>query len=289
MQDICHLNGQILPLDQAQVPVLDRGFIFGDGIYEVVPVYQGVPFRAAQHHRRLARSLAEVRIDPPFDEAGFTALMRDLLDHPATPRIDRQMIYLQITRGVAPRNHVIPTGLRPTVFALVQAMPAPAQHDLSAGVSCISSDEFRWLKGHIKSTSLLGSVLARDLSHRVGATETILHRDGWLTEGSATNVWVVQGGVVLGVPKDAGVLEGIRYGLIEELCASQGIPFQLRPVAWSEVLAADELMISSASKEVLPVTTLDGAQVGIGQPGPVWQRLYAAYQTAIADTVAKHP
>ena len=281
-QPHCHLNGKILPLDQAQVSVLDRGFIFGDGIYEVVPVYARVPFRAAQHYRRLTRSLAEARFDIPFDEAGFTSIIQSLLQHPGNPALPRQLIYLQITRGVAPRNHIIPTGVPATVFAMVQPMPAASDADLNQGVACISAPEFRWLKGHIKSTSLLGSVLARQLSHQAGATETLMHRDGFLTEGAASNVWVVQQGTVLGVPKDAGILEGIRYGLIEELCRAEGIPFQLQPVPWQQVQSADELMLSSASKEVLAITTLDGVAVGHGKPGPVWRRLYRAYQQAIA-------
>jgi D-alanine transaminase len=278
----CHFNGNILPIEEAHVSVLDRGFIFGDGVYEVVPVYGGVPFRAQKHHRRLARSLAQVQIDAPFEEAGFMKLLNDLLSHPSTPKLDRQMIYMQITRGVAPRNHAMIKGLKPTVFALVQPMPAPSAHDLEKGVICVSAPEFRWLKGHIKSTSLLGAVMARQISAEAGATETLLHREGFLTEGSSTNVWVVKDGQVLGVPKDAGVLEGIRYGLMQELCESQDIPFSLRPIAWSEVQSADELLITSASKEVLPVTQLDEHPVGSGQPGAVWKRLHAAYQQAIA-------
>ena len=283
----CHFNGTILPIEQAHVSVLDRGFIFGDGIYEVVPVYGGVPFRAKHHHQRLARSLAEVQIEAPFDQAGFMALLQDLLSHPSTPKLDRQMIYMQITRGVAPRNHAMTPGITPTVFALVQPMPAPSAKDLSQGVTCVSAPEFRWLKGHIKSISLLGAVMARQISVEAGATETLLHRDGCLTEGSSTNVWVVKDGQVFGVPKDAGVLEGIRYGLMQELCQAQGIAFSLRPIAWSEVLGADELLITSASKEVLPVTQLDGQAVGLGQPGPVWKRLHAAYQEAIVASKAE--
>jgi D-alanine transaminase len=286
----CHFNGAILPIEDAHVSVLDRGFIFGDGIYEVVPVYGGVPFRAQQHHQRLARSLAQVQIEAPFDQAGFMQLLQDLLSHPSTPRLDRQMIYMQITRGVAPRNHAMPQGLKPTVFALVQPMPAPSAKDLEQGVTCVSAPEFRWLKGHIKSISLLGAVMARQISVEAGATETLLHRDGFLTEGSSTNVWVVHDGQVAGVPKEAGVLEGIRYGLVQELCQSEGIPFSLRPIAWSEVGSAAEVLITSASKEVLPVTQLDGQAVGQGRPGPVWKRLHAAYQQAIAasQTGARH-
>jgi D-alanine transaminase len=280
----CHFNGTILPIEQAHVSVLDRGFIFGDGIYEVVPVYGGVPFRAQHHHQRLARSLAEVQIQAPFDSDGFMALLQDLLNHPSTPKLERQMVYMQITRGVAPRNHAMPQGLRPTVFAMVQPMPAPSAKDLAQGVSCVSATEFRWLKGQIKSISLLGAVMARQISVEAGATETLLHRDGFLTEGSSTNVWVAQQGRVVGVPKDAGVLEGIRYGLMQELCQAQGIPFALRPIEWQEVLSADEVMITSASKEVLPVTQLDGQAVGSGLPGPIWMRLHAAYQQAIADS-----
>ncbi len=283
----CHLNGAWLPLEQASISVLDRGFIFGDGVYEVVPVYGGVPFRASQHYRRLVRSLKEVDIAPPWDESGFMALLRGLIEHPGAPQSPNHTVYVQITRGVAPRVHAVPKGLTPTVFAMLQPLVAPSAQELSQGVRCVSAEEFRWGKGHIKSTSLLGAVLAREISAQQQAAETILFRGSELTEGSASNVWVVKNGRVLGVPKDGGVLEGIRYGLIETLCQRLGIGFELRSITRDEVFGADELMLSSASKEVLAVTRLDDAMIGSGSPGPVRQRLYAAYQQAKAETQAQ--
>ena len=283
----CYLNGDWVPLAQASVSVLDRGFIFGDGIYEVVPVYQGVPFRAAEHYRRLVRSLSEVDIPVPMDEAGFMRLLQGLIEHPGAPTAVDHTVYLQITRGVAPRIHAAPKGLQPTVFAMLQPMAPPSSQDLALGVRCVSAEEFRWGKGHIKSTSLLGAVLAREISAQQQATETIMFRGDHLTEGSASNVWVVQQGRVLGVPRDGGVLEGIRYSLIEGLCHDLGLGFELRPITRAEVWGADELMLSSASKEVLAVTRLDDEVIGTGQPGPIWQKLFDAYQQAKAAHIQR--
>lgn len=271
------LNGEFLPLEQARVPVLDRGFIFGDGIYEVVPSYGGRLFRWPQHLARLKRSLAAIRIDNPRDDAGWTALVQELVDrHPWTD----QFIYLQVTRGVARRDHAFPAGVAPTVFAMAsELVPVPAaQRD--NGVAAVTLPDERWLHCDIKSVSLLGNVLARQAAVDAGAVECVMFRDGFLTEGSASNVWVVRNGTALGAPRDNRILEGIRVGLIDELCASCGLPSETRPVLREEVLAADELLLSSATKEVLAITTLDGKPVGDGRPGPVYRALHAAYQTA---------
>ena len=285
----CYLNGDIGPLREARISVLDRGFIFGDGVYEVVPVYGGRPFRLAQHLARLSRSLEEIRIPNPHNSAGWQALIEQLVqahaDHLGRPAREMdQFVYLQISRGVAPRDHAMPPGLTPTVFAMVQPLkPVPTAQRIS-GVACVSADDFRWEKAHIKSTSLLGAVLSRQISADVGATETVMFRQGFLSEASSSNVWAVINGTVLGPPKDHLVLEGIRYGLMEELCQRQGIPFELRRISRAEVLAADELLLSSATKEVLAITTLDGRPVGhgplAGKPGPVYAQLYEAYQLA---------
>jgi D-alanine transaminase len=285
----CYLNGEIGPLREARISVLDRGFIFGDGIYEVVPVYGGRPFRLEQHLARLSRSLAEIRIDNPHDAAGWRALIDRLVQANAShlgkvPHEIDQFVYLQISRGVAPRDHAMPAGLTPTVFAMVQPLkPVPTALRIS-GAACVSADDFRWEKAHIKSTSLLGAVLSRQISADVGALETVMFRQGFLSEASSSNVWVVKDGTVFGPPKDHLVLEGIRYGLMEELCQRQGIPFELRRISRAEVLAADELLLSSATKEVLAITTLDGRPVGhgalAGKPGPVYAQLYEAYQMA---------
>ena len=285
----CHLNGLTLPLNEAKVSVLDRGFIFGDGIYEVAPVYQGKLFRFEQHMARMARSLAELRIPNPHTEKGWRALIQDLLQQHAqslgqSVKDLNQIVYIQITRGVAPRDHAMPAGLTPTVFVMVNEMKPIAAKDRDNGVACISAEDFRWEKAHIKSTSLLGAVFSRQISADVGALETVMFRHGFLSEAAASNVWVVKNGQVFGPTKNHLVLEGIRYGLIEDICAQQGISFTLRPIARSEVFEADELLLSSATKEVLAITTLDGQAVGhgatAGKPGPVYQRIFQAYQAA---------
>jgi D-alanine transaminase len=281
----CYLNGEFSTLREAKVSVMDRGFIFGDGVYEVVPVYAGRPFRFAHHMARLDRSLGELRIANPLSHDQW----RDLADQlvAAFARTLRksaaqtdQLIYIQVTRGVAMRDHVMPPDITPTVFATSNRINPPTAADRATGVACVSAEDFRWKKAHIKSVSLAGSVLARQLSADVGAAETVMFRDGYLSEAAAANVWLAQGGVLLGPPKDNLVLEGIRYGVIEELCRDAGIPFELRRIARSEVFAADELLLSNASKEILPVSRLDGQAIGSGRPGPIYEKLYAGYQRA---------
>ena len=292
----CYLGrgtrGQFTTIDKAQISVMDRGFIFGDGVYEVCTVYDGKPFRFTQHMARLDRSLAELRIPNPHRQAQWLDLVQQLIainsiaSHadsiPATGHFSSKnwLIYLQITRGVALRDHAMPKGLVPTVFMMRSPLSMPSAQARAQGVACITAEDFRWHKAHIKSTSLLGAVLSRQLSVDEGAAETVMFREGFLSEASSSNVWVVKNGQVLGVPKDNLVLEGIRYGLIEEMCASQGIPFALRRISREEVFAADELLLSSATKEVLPITQLNGKAVGSGKPGPVYAQLYAAYQAA---------
>ena len=276
---LCYLNGEYTPLNQAKVSVLDRGFIFGDGIYDVVPVYGRKLFRFAQHLARLDRNLGKLRIANPHSSDEWLERCRKLI---AAHASEDQMIYIQVTRGVAPRDHVMPKDIAPTAFIMASAMKPPSAQAVREGVACVTAQDFRWERGDIKSTSLLGNVLARQVSADVGATETILFREEQLTEASSSNVWVVQGGAVHGVPKSEHVLEGIRYELIRELCEEQGISFSLQPISAAQVRGADELMISSASKEVLPVVLLDGKPIGSGKPGPVFQRLFSAYQSAKA-------
>ena len=281
----CYLNGEFTRLREARISVMDRGFIFGDGVYEVVPVYAGRPFRFAEHMARLSRSLLELRITNPMNLAQWRELVDRLIGAYADAIGKRaaetdQLVYIQVTRGVAMRDHVMPVGIMPTVFASTNRMSPPSAGDRAAGVACVSADDFRWKKAHIKSTSLAGAVLARQLSADAGAVETIMFRDGWLSEAAACNVWVVSDGTVMGPPKNNLVLEGIRYGLIEALCSDAGIPFELRPISREQVFGADELMLSSATKEVLPVTRLDQQAIGSGRPGPIYERLYAGYQRA---------
>lgn len=281
----CYLNGEFTTVREAKVSVLDRGFIFGDGIYEVVPAYGGRPFRFAQHMARLERSLAELRIPNPLDRVGWLDVVERLTVAYAAQQgrpVSKtdQLVYLQVTRGVAMRDHAMPKDIQPTVFAMTNRISPPPAEDRARGVACVTAEDFRWKKAHIKSTSLLGAVLSRQISADVGAAETIMFREGWLSEAAASNVWIVQGGKVAGAPKDNLVLEGIRYGVIEELCRAAGIPFELRRIARDEVFAADEVLLSNASKEILPVTVLDGQPVGNGRPGPIYERLYTDYQRA---------
>ena len=284
---LCFLNGEYGSLRDAKVSVLDRGFIFGDGIYEVVPAYGGKLFRFDEHLARLNRSLAKLRIENPASRDEWIARARKLVAAltERTGAVD-QLVYIQVTRGVALRDHVMPADVPPTVFMMCSPMKPATPEQRHHGVACISARDFRWERGDIKSTSLLGNVLARQMSADKDAVETIMFRNGFLTEAASSNVWVVHEGAVLGPPKSEHVLEGIRYELLRELCEEVGIAYNLRPIPEAEVTAADELLLSSATKEILPVTTLDGDPVGHGalrgKPGPVYARLYEAYQRAKA-------
>lgn len=282
---LCYLNGEYLPLREAKVSVLDRGFIFGDGVYEVVPVYSQRLFRFDEHLARLGRSLAKLRIAPPHTDAQWLERCRRLVAALAEQTgAPDQLIYIEVTRGVALRDHVMPADIEPTVFMMATPMKPATAEQRHHGVACVTARDFRWERGDIKSISLLGNVLARQMSADKGAVETILFRDGYLTEASASNVWVVHEGALLGPPKSEHVLEGIRYDLLRDLCEEAGIAYNLRPIPEADVLSADELLLSSATKEVLPVTALDGQPVGHGalrgKPGPVYARLYEAYQQA---------
>jgi D-alanine transaminase len=271
-----YLNGTMTPLSEAKVPVLDRGFIFGDGIYEVIPVYGRKLFRPAQHLVRLFRGLAAVSIVNPHTERQWLDLIEEVVRlHPAAD----QLAYIQVTRGVAKRVHAFPNSEpTPTVFIMSNPLIPLPDAARENGVACVSMEDKRWLHCEIKSISLLGNVLAAQNAAANDANETIQFRDGFLTEGSASNVWIVKDGSLLGPPRDNLILEGIRYGLMEELCAADHISFRTQRIARAEVFAADEVLLSSASKEVLPVVTIDGKAIANGKPGPIYKKLYAAYQ-----------
>ena len=282
---LCYLNGEYLPLKDARISVLDRGFIFGDGVYEVAPVYGRRIFRFDEHMARLTRGLAKVRILNPHGRDEWLERCRRLEQafFDKTGVAD-QVIYIQVSRGVAPRDHVMPADIEPTVFMMVNAMKHATAQQRHQGVACITARDFRWQRGDIKSTSLLGNVLARQLSADQDCLETIMFRDGFLTEASASNVWIAHEGALLGPPKSELVLEGIRVDLLRELCEECGIGYNLRPITEADVRAADEVMLSSATKEILPVTRIDGEPVGHGalrgKPGPVYARLHEAYERA---------
>jgi D-alanine transaminase len=272
---ICYLNGEYLPLGDAKISVLDRGFIFGDGVYEVVPAYNRKPFCMEEHLARLKRSLDALSIpNPHSDEEWKRIILRLIEQHPAND----QFVYFQVTRGVAKRDHAFPKDVKPTLFAMTSPFAPPAGETLEKGVSVITTIDNRWLRCEIKSVALLGNVLKRQEAVEAGVIEVVMFRDGMLTEGSATNIYAVIGGTVIAPPRDNKILAGIRYGLMARLCEAAGVPYEVRPVTKAEFLAADEMLMSSATKEVLPITTCDEQPVHGGKPGPVWQKLFLAYQ-----------
>lgn len=277
--NLCYLNGEYLPLADARIPVLDRGFIFGDGVYEVVPAYHRRPFRLDSHLRRLHRSLEQTRITNPHQDADWRAIIDRLVRAAATEDLT---VYIQVTRGVAKRDFAFPAGTAPTVFAMTSPFTRPTQAQREQGLRTISVPDLRWLRCDIKSVSLLGAVLARQQAAERGLDEVVQHRDGRLTEGSASNVWVVKGGRVLAPPRDNLILEGIRYGFIQELCEQASIPFEVRILTMDEARGCDELMLSAATREILPIVELDGRPVGDGRPGPVYRQLRRGYDDAIA-------
>ena len=275
MSDIVYLNGKFMPVEDAHIPVLDRGFIFGDGVYEVIPVHSRHPLRLAEHLRRLQPSLDRVRIANPYSDAEWARLAGEIIKRNAG---EDQSVYLQVTRGVAKRDHAFPKGVQPTVFMMSNPLVTPAPALVESGVACISAQDYRWLNCDIKSVSLLGNCLLRQISADVGAAETILFRDGRLTEASASNVFIVRDGVVLTPPKDNLVLPGITYDVVIEIARAREFQLEVRPVSEAEVRGADEIWITSSTKEVLAVTTFDGKPVGDGKPGPLFRRMHALYQ-----------
>jgi D-alanine transaminase len=269
------LNGKLLPAEQASVSVLDRGFIFGDGVYELVPVYSRVPFRLEEHLARLERSLGEAKIRNPYSRAQWRAHIYQLID--AQPFED-QGVYFQVTRGVAKRDHAFPKGLEPTVFMMSNPLTNPPPAQVEKGAAAVSAQDNRWLRCDIKSISLIGNCLLRQVSAEVGAAETILFRDGKLTEASASNVFIVRRGVIQSPPKSNLILPGITYDVVVELAAANALPLEFRDIAEAEVRAADEIWVTSSSREVLAIVELDGKRIGDGRPGPLFRRMYQLYQ-----------
>jgi D-alanine transaminase len=270
-----YLNGKFLPLDEAKISVLDRGFIYGDGVYEVIPVYQRQPYRLQPHLARLQYSLDGIRLANPQREAEWEAIIRDLI---AMQPFDDQGVYLQVTRGAAKRDHAFPPGATPTVFMMSNPLPVLSREQIEGGVAVVTAADERWLRCDLKTISLLGNVLARQFAVDHGAVETVMFRNGHLSEASASNVLIVKGGTIVAPPKDHLILPGITYDAALELAREGGLPFAVRPVTKEEALTADEMWLSSSTKEVLAVTTLDGRAFGNGKPGPVYRRMYALFQ-----------
>jgi D-alanine transaminase len=270
------LNGKVLPIEEAKVPVLDRGFIFGDGVYEVVPVYSRVAFRIEEHLARLERSLEAIGIRNPLSRVQWRDVIYRIVD---AQSFDDQSVYFQVTRGVAKRDHAFPKGdVEPTVFVMSNPLVPPPADQVEKGGRAISAEDYRWLRCDIKSISLLGNCLLRELSAEANATETILFRDGKLTEASSSNVFIVTGGTVFSPPKSNLILPGITYDVVLELAQANGVALQLRDVTEAEVRGADEVWVTSSSKEVFPIVELDGRKVGDGRPGPAFRRMYQLYQ-----------
>ena len=272
---IVYLNGDFLPLEEAKVPVLDRGFIYGDGVYELIPVYGRRPFRLPHHLARLQRSLDGIRLANPHTVPEWSELVAELV---AKQPFDDQGVYFQVTRGVAKRDHAFPAGVAPTVFMMSNPLATPSAEQVERGVAVVTAEDNRWHRCDLKTTSLVGNVLMRQLAADSGAIETVMFRDGWLTEASASNVLIVTRGVIVAPPKDNLILPGITYDAAEEFAREAGLPFEQRPIGRAESLAADEMWLSSSTKEVLAVTTLDGAPFGGGKPGPLFRQVHAIFQ-----------
>lgn len=265
-----YLNGQFLPLEEARVPVLDRGFIFGDGVYEVIPVYERRVFRLPQHLARLQASMDAIGLSNPHSVDQW----RDLIERVvALNTLADQSIYLQVTRGVAKRDHAFPLEAVPTVLIMSNPLKPPSIALRESGVSAVTLADNRWLRCDIKSIALLGNVLLRQAAVAAGAMECVLLRDGFLTEGAASNIFAVRAGVLLAPPKSNLILPGITYDVVLELARASSLNHELRPVSEAEVRGADEIMLTSSTREVLPITILDGKNVGDGTPGPLTRRL----------------
>jgi D-alanine transaminase len=272
---IVYLNGDFLPASEAKVSVLDRGFIYGDGVYEVVPVYARQPFRMREHLRRLQYSLDGIRLANPMTDAQWRAVVDEII---ARQPFDDQAVYFQVTRGVAKRDHAFPAGVAPTVFMMSNPLPLPSAEQVRHGVAVVTADDNRWQRCDLKTISLVGNVLMRQLAVDAGAAETMMFRDGYLTEASASNVLAVIGGEIVAPPKDHHILPGITYDATLDFARAAGLRLTVRPVTREETFAASELWLSSSTKEVLAITTVDGAPFAGGTPGPLFRRMWDIFQ-----------
>jgi len=280
----CYLNGSYLPLADARVSPLDRGFLFADGVYEVVPVHRGRPFRLREHLRRLDDSLQAIRLEPPMDHAAWLSIIETLVRR---GRDAEQLVYMQVTRGAErARNHLFPVNVPPTVFAYSSPFPEPSRETLERGLEGSLLEDTRWARCDIKSIALLANVLLRQQAADAGAGEALLVRDGLLTEGSSSTVFVCKDGILATPPKSRSILPGTTRDAALEFV--DWMAQQVRPVPRAELDSADEVWIASAGRGVLPVTRIDGRPVGTGHPGPQWRRAYTAWQRHL-DTIAGSP
>jgi len=270
-----YLNGAFLPIEDARISVLDRGFIYGDGVYELIPVYRRKAFRLPQHLARLQHSLDGIRLENPHTDTEWASIIGELVSRQP---FDDQGVYFQVTRGVAKRDHAFPAGVAATVFMMSNPLATPSAEQIGQGVAVVTAEDNRWRRCDLKTISLVGNVLMRQLAADAGAIETVMFRDGHLTEASASNVLVVMGGEIVAPPKDNLILPGITYGATYEFAQEAGIPFSIRPVPSAEALAADEMWLTSSTKEVLAVTTVDGRPFAGGRPGPMFRKVHALFQ-----------
>ncbi|HEB55179.1 MAG TPA: D-amino acid aminotransferase [Gammaproteobacteria bacterium] len=279
MSSICYLNGDYLPLEQAKVSVLDRGFIFGDGVYEVIPAYGGHLFRLQQHLQRLDNSLRAIKLDNPLSNKQWQEMLQTLVEKNRDHDNTDQSVYLQLTRGVAKRDHSFPKNTPATVFAMSNPLAAADMEKMQAGVSAITLDDIRWHYCNIKTIALLPNILLKQQAIEKHASEAILVREGLVTEGSASNLFIVNNGVIKTPVKSEQLLPGVTRDLIVELAQKNELACEQTAISESELLAADEVWLSSSTKEILPVTHLNEKTVGEGRAGPLWHKMIKIYQT----------
>ena len=270
-----YLNGEFMPIEDARIPVLDRGFIFGDGVYEVIPVYSRHPFRLTEHLRRLQDSLDSIKLANPNDDATWTRLIGRLVE---LNEPEDQSLYMHITRGPAKRDHAFPKEIHPTVFLMSNPLTMPPRQQVSEGVQAITAVDNRWLRCDIKAIALLPNVLLRQEAVEAGCVEAVLLRDGFMTEGAASNIFVVRNNILLAPPKNHLMLPGITYDVVLELARANGIRHEVREIAEAELRSAQEIWLTSSTREVLAITRLDDAAVGNGKPGPMFSQMYSLYQ-----------
>jgi len=270
------LNGKMLPIEEANISVLDRGFLLGDGVYEVIPAYGGELFRLEQHLQRLQRSLDNIRIENPYSPAEWEKILIELVKQSDDPD---QSVYLQVTRGVAAkRDHVFPDTVIPTVFAMCNPIPTLSDDTLNQGVAAITLDDIRWKRCDIKAITLLANVMLRQQALDEGAAEAILISDGYALEGAASNLFIIKAGTIITPPEDNQLLSGVTRDLVLELAKQHGIDYEERTIKREELEQADEIWLTSSTKEILPVTILDQTTVSNGKPGPAWQKMIELYR-----------
>lgn len=273
---ICYLNGTYLPLSEARVSPLDRAFLFADSVYEVLPVFDGRMFRFREHFDRLARSLREIRIGSPHTHEQWLAILEEIVRR--NGGVD-MYIYVQVTRGMEfGRNHAFPVHAQPTIFIMASPLPVATPEILEDGLAAITVEDFRWGRCDIKSTALLANVLMKQQAADAGAQEAIIVRDGDVMEGSSTSIFVVYAGVIATPPNSTRILPGTTRDAAVELATAASMQLEVRGIAASELLRADEVWLSAATRDVLPITRIDGQPVGTGKPGPQWRKMNAAFE-----------